>query len=66
MTTKINFNQIKGSVINIFDYLTAAQIAAVQAKSYASATDVGAEINAALTAARDGGAGTGRKTVFFP
>jgi hypothetical protein len=44
--TRINFNQIKGTSINVFDYMTAAQISDVQAGSLA--VDVTASIQAAV------------------
>lgn len=46
MLTKINYNQIKGSVVNVFDYMTAAQIADTQTGS--PTLDVSAAIQAAL------------------
>ena len=38
MTTQINFNQIKGAEVNIFDFMSSAQIAEVQSTTYAQRT----------------------------
>lgn len=62
--TKTTYAMISGTYINVFDYMTAAQIADVQAGSLT--LNVGPAIQLAFDAAYNSPAGTGRKTVFFP
>lgn len=49
--TRINYNQIKGAVFNVFDFLTAAEITAVKTNTYTTVTGVGTGFQSALTAA---------------
>jgi len=55
---------ISGAYTNVFDFMTAAQIADVKTGSLT--LDVGPAIQLAFDAAYNVATGTGRKTVFFP
>jgi hypothetical protein len=46
--TKVSYSLIKGEIINVFDYLTDAQITAVQTNTYTTVTDVTAALNSAF------------------
>jgi hypothetical protein len=56
--TKVSNSMITGAPISVFDYMTAAQIAAVQTGTYGSVTaaEITAAIQASLDAASTGGA----------
>lgn len=54
--TKVSYSMITGTVANVFDFMTAAQIADVQARTYT--LDVSAAISAAIA--------SGNKTILFP
>jgi len=54
--TKVSYSMITGTVANVFDFMTAAQIADVQARTYT--LDVSAAIAAAMA--------SGNKTIVFP
>lgn len=46
--TKVSYSLIKGEIINVFDYLTDAEITAVQTNTYTTVTDVTAALNSAF------------------
>lgn len=54
--TKVSYSMITGTVANVFDFMTSAQIADVQARTYS--LDVSAPIAAAIA--------SGNKTIVFP
>jgi len=58
--TKVTYSMIQGAVVNVFDFMTAAEIADV--KSRAATVDVAAKIDAAVKFAFDNGGGT----VYMP
>lgn len=62
--TKVTYAMISGTYINVFDYMSAAEIADVQAGTLL--LNVGPSIQLAMNAAYNSPAGTGRRTVFFP
>lgn len=62
--TKATFSMVKGSYVNVFDYMTAAQIADVEAGTLT--IDVRDAIQSAFRAAWNYPTGTGRKVVYFP
>jgi hypothetical protein len=52
MTTQINYNQIKGAPVSVFDYMTAAQIAAIQHATVNTNTGLVTAITAAIAASK--------------
>ena len=65
MLTQINFNQIKGAMVNVFDYMTAAQITDVKARTAATNLSAALDVTAALQAAWTYAVSNGM-TVFHP
>jgi hypothetical protein len=47
--TKVTYAMTSGSPVSVFDYLTSAQITAVQTNNYAGVTDITSAIQAAIT-----------------
>ena len=47
--TKASYSMITGSPVNVFDYLTPAQITAVQTNTYAGVADITSAVQAAIT-----------------
>lgn len=47
--TKVSYSMITGSPVNVFDYLTPAQITAVQTNTYAGVADITSAVQAAIT-----------------
>lgn len=66
--TKVSNSMITGAPISVFDYMTAAQIAAVQTGTYGSVTaaEITAAIQASLNAASTGGAFISNKSWIMP
>jgi hypothetical protein len=63
MLTKVTYSMISGANINVFDKMSAAQIADVQSNT--GAVDVSAAVQAAFDEAKSA-TEVGAKTVFFP
>ena len=66
--TKVSNSMIDGAPISVFDYMTPAQIAAVQTGTYGSVTpaEITAAIQASLNAASTGGAFISNKSWIMP
>ena len=47
--TKASYSMITGSPVNVFDYLTPAQITAIQTNTYAGVADITSAVQAAIT-----------------
>jgi hypothetical protein len=47
--TKVSYSMITGSPVNVFDYLTPAQITAVQTNNYSGVADITSAVQSAIT-----------------